>query len=160
MLYIVKGSNILLENDHINVSDTSFFREGECFSYSSFSLHSLPYEKSEILNNYPASTVVFIQQRIGSWYEITVNEKTGYALCRHFSFIDQNSCSDSFFGTIITENSNQLQVPTYAYPSFDAPVLEQLFIGTSVDIDFIGEGWYSTNNGYLPFESLQLSMEK
>lgn len=146
--FYISKENILLFSDQQMPTYQSFGEKS--FALKAFNLYLDPAETSMVAASYPKDTQVKIIRQLGPWYHVAIDQAKGYVLAEN---ILPHLCADlesSSAQGVVLGGEDPFQTPVYVYPSFGAPVLQHLFVGTPVNIEFCGEGWYKIPQGYIP----------
>ncbi|MES9685292.1 SH3 domain-containing protein [Gottfriedia acidiceleris] len=140
------GKTLYVNSADITKSAVATFAQTKYKAIRNTSLYQTYGVSSKVLSSIPTGTVISSSKRVGNWYNVTLNGKTGYVYINNFTKVNEikyETTSTAYYFTKAVTN-------LYATPDATKPVVTTVngdngFASTQKATDLVGKIWYRIN---------------
>ncbi|WP_176547173.1 SH3 domain-containing protein [Bacillus sp. AFS053548] len=140
------GKTLYVNSADITKSAVATFAQTKYKAIKNTSLYQTYGVSSKVLSSIPSGTVISSSKRVGNWYIVTLNGKTGYVYINNFTKVNEikyETTSTAYYFTKAVTN-------LYATPDATKPVVTTVngdngFASTQKATDLVGKIWYRIN---------------
>ncbi|MEH7511726.1 SH3 domain-containing protein [Gottfriedia acidiceleris] len=140
------GKTLYVNSADVTKSAVATFAQTKYKAIKNTSLYQTYGISSKALSSIPAGTVISSSKRVGNWYIVTLNGKTGYVYINNFTKVNEikyETTSTAYYFTKAVTN-------LYATPDATKPVVTTVsgdngFASTQKATDLVGKLWYRIN---------------
>ncbi|UPM54142.1 SH3 domain-containing protein [Gottfriedia acidiceleris] len=140
------GKTLYVNSADVTKSSVATFAQTKYKAIRNTSLYQTYGVSSKVLSSIPSGTVISSSKRVGNWYYVTVNGKTGYVYINNFTKVNEikyETTSTAYYFTKAVTN-------LYATPDATKPVVTTVngdngFASTQKATDLVGKIWYRIN---------------
>ncbi|MFF3022066.1 SH3 domain-containing protein [Gottfriedia sp. NPDC057948] len=140
------GKNLYVNSADVTKSAVATFAPTKYKAIKNTSLYQTYGASSKVLSSIPSGTVISSSKRVGNWYSVTLNGKTGYVYINNFTKVNEvkyETTSTAYYFTKAVTN-------LYATPDATKPVVTTVngdngFASTQKATDLVGKIWYRIN---------------
>ncbi|PFH85625.1 SH3 domain-containing protein [Bacillus sp. AFS088145] len=140
------GKTLYVNSADVTKSAVATFAQTKYKAIKNTSLYQTYGVSSKVLSSIPSGTVITSSKRVGNWYNVTLNGKTGYVYINNFTKVNEikyETTSPAYYFTKAVTN-------LYATPDATKPVVTTVngdngFTSTQKATDLVGKIWYRIN---------------
>ncbi len=140
------GKTLYVNSADVTKSAVATFAQTKYKAIKNTSLYQTYGVSSKVLSSIPSGTVISSSKRVGNWYNVTLNGKTGYVYINNFTKVNEikyETTSTAYYFTKAVTN-------LYATPDATKPVVTTVsgdngFASTQKATDLVGKIWYRIN---------------
>ncbi len=140
------GKTLYVNSADVTKSAVATFAQTKYKAIKNTSLYQTYGVSSKVLSSIPSGTVISSSKRVGNWYIVTLNGKTGYVYINNFTKVNEikyETTSTAYYFTKAVTN-------LYATPDATKPVVTTVngdngFASTQKATDLVGKIWYRIN---------------
>ncbi|MEH7401738.1 SH3 domain-containing protein [Gottfriedia acidiceleris] len=140
------GKTLYVNSADVTKSAVATFAQTKYKAIKNTSLYQTYGASSKVLSSIPSGTVISSSKRVGNWYSVTLNGKTGYVYINNFTKVNEvkyETTSTAYYFTKAVTN-------LYATPDATKPVVTTVngdngFASTQKATDLVGKIWYRIN---------------
>ncbi|MFB7138191.1 SH3 domain-containing protein [Gottfriedia sp. NPDC056225] len=140
------GKTLYVNSADVTKNVVATFAQTKYKAIKSTSLYQTYGVSSKVLTSIPSGTIISSTKRIGNWYYVTLNGKTGYVYINNFSKVNEIKYETTSTAYYFTKSVTNL----YATPDPAKPVVVTVngdngFASTQKATDVAGKIWYQVN---------------
>ncbi|MGG0177965.1 SH3 domain-containing protein [Gottfriedia acidiceleris] len=140
------GKTLYVNSADVTKSTVATFAQTKYKAIKNTSLYQTYGISSKVLLSIPSGTVISSSKRVGNWYNVSLNGKTGYVYINNFTKVNEikyETTSTAYYFTKAVTN-------LYATPDATKPVVTTVsadngFASTQKATDLVGKIWYRIN---------------
>ncbi|MFF2877252.1 SH3 domain-containing protein [Gottfriedia sp. NPDC057991] len=140
------GKTLYVNSADVTKSAVATFAQTKYKAIKNTSLYQTYGISSKVLSSIPSGTIISSSKRVGNWYIVTFNGKTGYVYINNFTKVNEikyETTSTAYYFTKAVTN-------LYTTPDATKPVVTTVsgdngFTSTQKATDLVGKLWYRIN---------------